>query len=67
MDDNLGAGAFCGVLIAIVFAAMTGECSTHYGKRLMFRDIANQRCAPQQALISADDHYRYVCVDKAPH
>lgn len=49
------------VLFALFMAVYSGITSAKWE---LFRDIANQRCAPQVALISRDDPYRYVCVPK---
>lgn len=52
------------LLLVSISSAFFAVMAEQEGKEMLFRDIANQRCAPNVALISADNPYRYVCVPK---
>lgn len=56
------AGYASGMIVVLVMMLLIGG-GTENAKHELFRDIANQRCAPLEALMSADDPYRYVCVE----
>lgn len=65
MDEDVASGAVLGgLMVFVVMLAVGCPIAAQNGKAEIFRDIANQRCAPQVALISSDDPYRYACVPR---